>query len=360
MLCPADIIAVTGSNGKTTVTTLIGKILTEAQKKVFVCGNIGNPFSGEVEKLKKGDFVVLEVSSFQLETINKFKPKIAVILNLTPNHLDRYKNIQEYLVAKKRIFMNQDKKDFLVLNADDPLLRAVAPESKSIVAFFNKQGTLNPNQNAVIAVGKILGIKLEKMLNDLKQSFPKQFLLMFSGKNDDIDPDQAANFLEENMRFACALPEATRAKIPLTSLIYILSLDPQQLQKLLQDFGEVCGINNQGELFHLFGSQKESYLRWLVENSSQVTQLTAILGILFPDPISRSYLGIEEFKVFLKLTEDDARKIEAVAKELDPNLATAYRNTSATLLAQTADPQTCRTRDCGTPPRRAGPSCEQR
>jgi len=165
MLCPADIIAVTGSNGKTTVTTLIGKILTEAQKKVFVCGNIGNPFSGEVGKFKKGDFVVLEVSSFQLETINKFKPKIAVILNLTPNHLDRYKNIQEYLVAKKRIFMNQDKKDFLVLNADDPLLRAVAPESKSIVAFFNKQGTLNPNQNAVIAVGKILGIKLEKMLN---------------------------------------------------------------------------------------------------------------------------------------------------------------------------------------------------
>ena len=165
MLCPADIIAVTGSNGKTTVTTLIGKIITEAQKKVFVCGNIGNPFSGEVEKLKKGDFVVLEASSFQLETINKFKPKIAVIINLTPNHLDRYKNIQQYLDAKKRIFMNQDKKDFLVLNADDPLLRAVAPESKSKVFFFNKQGTLNPNQNAVIAVGKILGIKLEKMLN---------------------------------------------------------------------------------------------------------------------------------------------------------------------------------------------------
>ncbi len=165
MLCPADIIAVTGSNGKTTVTTLIGKILAKSGKKVFVCGNIGNPFSGEVEKLKKGDFVVLEVSSFQLEKINKFKPKIAVILNLTPNHLDRYKNIQEYLVAKKRIFMNQDKKDFLVLNADDHLLRALVIEPKSKVVFFDKQGTLNPNQNAVIAVGKILGIKLESMLN---------------------------------------------------------------------------------------------------------------------------------------------------------------------------------------------------
>ena len=159
MLCPAQIIAVTGSNGKTTVTTLIGKILSKSGKKVFVCGNIGTPFCAEVEKMKKGDFVVLEVSSFQLEMIKSFKPKIAVILNLTPNHLDRYNNIQEYLDAKKRIFMNQDKNDFLILNADDPLLMAVAPEVKSKVVFFNKEGNLNPNQNAVIAVGKILKIK---------------------------------------------------------------------------------------------------------------------------------------------------------------------------------------------------------
>jgi len=164
MLCPAEIIAVTGSNGKTTVTTLIGKVLAESGKRVFVCGNIGNPFCAEVGKLKKGDFVVLEVSSFQLETIKNFKPKIAVILNLTPNHLDRYNNIQEYLDAKKRIFMNQDKYDFLVLNADDPILRTLASEPKSKVIFFTREDGLNPNQNAVIAVGKILGIKLENML----------------------------------------------------------------------------------------------------------------------------------------------------------------------------------------------------
>ncbi|MFA6130025.1 MAG: UDP-N-acetylmuramoyl-L-alanine--D-glutamate ligase [Candidatus Omnitrophota bacterium] len=165
ILCPAEIIAVTGSNGKTTVTTLIGRILVESGKKVFVCGNIGNPFCAEIKKLKKGDFVVLEVSSFQLETIKDFKPKIAVILNLTPNHLDRYNNIQEYLDAKKRIFVNQDINDYLVLNADDPLLNAASLEAKSKVVFFNKEGLLNPNQNAVIAVGKILGIKLEDMLN---------------------------------------------------------------------------------------------------------------------------------------------------------------------------------------------------
>ncbi|MDP2927379.1 MAG: UDP-N-acetylmuramoyl-L-alanine--D-glutamate ligase [Candidatus Omnitrophota bacterium] len=163
ILCPAQIIAVTGSNGKTTVTTLIGKVLAAAGKKVFVCGNIGNPFCGEVEKMREGDFVVLEVSSFQLETIKDFKPKIAVILNLTPNHLDRYNNIQEYLDAKKRIFMNQDRADFLVLNAVDPLLSAAASGAKSKVILFTREGELNPNQSAVIAVGRILGVELRQM-----------------------------------------------------------------------------------------------------------------------------------------------------------------------------------------------------
>ncbi|MFA6357662.1 MAG: Mur ligase family protein [Candidatus Omnitrophota bacterium] len=159
ILCPAGIIAVTGSNGKTTVTTLIGKVLEAAQKKVFVCGNIGNPFCGEVQLMQEGDFVVLEVSSFQLETIKNFKPKIALILNLTPNHLDRYKNIQEYLAAKKRIFMNQDEGDFLILSADDLLLRGIQSQAiKASVDFFTKQDGLNPNQSAVLSVGKILGI----------------------------------------------------------------------------------------------------------------------------------------------------------------------------------------------------------
>ena len=91
MLCPAEIIAVTGSSGKTTVTTLIGMIIEASGKKVFVCGNIGKPFSQEVAQMKEGDFVSLEVSSFQLERIKNFKPKIALILNFAKNHLDRHK-----------------------------------------------------------------------------------------------------------------------------------------------------------------------------------------------------------------------------------------------------------------------------
>lgn len=158
ILCPADIIAVTGSNGKTTVTTLIGKVLEASGKRVFVCGNIGNPFCGEVEAMQEGDFVVLEVSSFQLETIKDFKPKIAVILNLTPNHLDRYNNMQEYLDAKKRIMMNQGQDDFLILNGDDALLKGLAGQAKSKVVFFTKQDGFNPNQSTVLSVGRILGI----------------------------------------------------------------------------------------------------------------------------------------------------------------------------------------------------------
>jgi len=163
ILCPAEIIAVTGSNGKTTVTTLIAQILREAGKRVFVCGNIGNPFCGEVEKLRPQDYVSLEVSSFQLETIRNFRPKIAVILNFSRNHLDRYRNMQQYFAAKARIFRNQDKCDFLVVNKDAPPLRKIAKKTKSRVVYFAASKKLNANQAAVMAVGSTLGIQKNKI-----------------------------------------------------------------------------------------------------------------------------------------------------------------------------------------------------
>jgi UDP-N-acetylmuramoylalanine--D-glutamate ligase len=168
-LCPGTVIAVTGSNGKTTVTTLISRILEAEGENVFTCGNIGNPFSGEVAKIREKDFVSLEVSSFQLEHIKDFKPKIAVILNFTPNHLDRYKDTQEYLKAKKRIFMNQDENDCLILNNNDPVLRGLAREAKPEVIFFCETSDLNPNQSAVLAVGRILGIDKNIILNVFKE-----------------------------------------------------------------------------------------------------------------------------------------------------------------------------------------------
>jgi UDP-N-acetylmuramoylalanine--D-glutamate ligase len=171
ILCPDRIIAVTGSSGKTTVTTLIGRILQADGKKVVTCGNIGNPFCGELDKLEEGDYVSLEVSSFQLERINKFKPYIALILNISRNHLDRYKNMEEYITAKKRIFMNQDPVDYLVLSGEDKILSVLSREAKSKIVYFSRTPELNPNQAAVLEAGAILGIDKQACLevfNDFK------------------------------------------------------------------------------------------------------------------------------------------------------------------------------------------------
>lgn len=141
--CPAPIIAVTGSNGKSTVTTLIGTIFKKAGIKTFICGNIGKPFSGQVGKINHDSVVVLEVSSFQLEDTNRFKPKAGIILNLSPNHLDRYKKFDEYIQAKWRIFKNQDKSDFAILNYDDAKLKKLNHSLKGKILFFGKEQKAN-------------------------------------------------------------------------------------------------------------------------------------------------------------------------------------------------------------------------
>ena len=171
-VCPAPIIAITGTNGKTTTTTLVSEVIKQAGFKAHCLGNIGTPFSQSVLNIKKEDFVSLEVSSFQLEMIKEFHPKIAVILNLTPDHLDRYRDIQEYLEAKKRIYMNQGPQDWLILNYGDEVLRRMALEARPKVLFFNKdksEGEFDQNQLAVLAVAKALsmdrGVCLEVFKN---------------------------------------------------------------------------------------------------------------------------------------------------------------------------------------------------
>lgn len=160
-VCPATIIAITGTNGKTTTTALTGEVLKAAGACVYVLGNIGTPFSQHVLSMVPGDFVSLEVSSFQLESIRHFHPKVAVILNVTPDHLDRYKDVEEYFLAKKRVTMNQGKEDWLILNYGDELLRKLSLKARSKVLFFNKdksEGDFNQNQLAVLAVAKALKV----------------------------------------------------------------------------------------------------------------------------------------------------------------------------------------------------------
>ena len=128
---PGPIVAITGSNGKTTTTTLTGEILTAGGLPTLVGGNIGTPAISLAERAKPESVIVLEVSSFQLETIQSFHPKVAVVLNVTPDHLDRHGTLEAYVNAKARIFENQTSEDFAVLNADDSTCVAMAGRTRA-------------------------------------------------------------------------------------------------------------------------------------------------------------------------------------------------------------------------------------
>ena len=136
---PKNIVAITGSNGKTTTTALTGEILAAGGKRTVVGGNIGTPAISLVEQTTPDSVVVLEVSSFQLETIETFRPPIAVVLNVTPDHLDRHRTFEAYVNAKARIFENQLAEDFAVLNADDSACVALASRTRAQVFWFSRK-----------------------------------------------------------------------------------------------------------------------------------------------------------------------------------------------------------------------------
>lgn len=122
--CNGKVISVTGTNGKTTTTTLTGEIFNDAGVKAFACGNIGLAFSEVAEKIGENDAAIVETSSFQLDNIKHFKPYVSVLMNITPDHLDRYENsYQNYIDSKLRVFENQDENDYFVFNYDDKIIR---------------------------------------------------------------------------------------------------------------------------------------------------------------------------------------------------------------------------------------------
>ena len=133
------VIAVTGSNGKTTVTSLIGQLLRSAGKKVFVGGNIGTPVLDWLVQPDAAEVAVLEVSSFQLEIAGAFRPDIALLLNLSPDHLDRHGSFEAYAAAKRQIFAHQGTGDIAILGADDPLVTAHPPSNSGTVLYFGTQ-----------------------------------------------------------------------------------------------------------------------------------------------------------------------------------------------------------------------------
>ena len=151
---PGPIVAITGSNGKTTTTTLAGEIMAAAGLPTLVGGNIGTPAISLAERAKPETVIVLEISSFQLETIQTFRPKVAVVLNVTPDHLDRHRTFEIYADAKARIFENQQGSDFAVLNADDPTCVAMGSRTKAQVFWFSRQKEVE--QGAWVRDGNIV------------------------------------------------------------------------------------------------------------------------------------------------------------------------------------------------------------
>lgn len=218
--CKGKIIAVTGTNGKTTTTKLIGQIIAKSGKKAYTLGNIGNSFCENVLHINSDDTVVLEVSSFQLETIKDFCPHVATCLNITPDHYERHKNFENYAYQKFKIFINQKDSDFAILNYDDPTVRDFYDAVNSKVYFVStkskvKGSYLEDNkimvdldgayplmsidevplkggynyQNVMTAVvaAKLVGIADDSIVEGIKQfSLPRyrnEFITQIDGKN---------------------------------------------------------------------------------------------------------------------------------------------------------------------------------
>ncbi len=136
-----DVLAITGTNGKTTTTALLGEIM-ENYKKTFVVGNIGNPYTTAALEMDENSVTVAEMSSFQLETIIDFRPRVSAILNFTPDHLNRHHTMEAYVNAKKNIARNQTGEDYCILNYEDPLTREFGQNIRAQVLYFSSQRKL--------------------------------------------------------------------------------------------------------------------------------------------------------------------------------------------------------------------------
>jgi UDP-N-acetylmuramoylalanine--D-glutamate ligase len=147
----ADVIAVTGTNGKTTTTALVGALVAGCGRPVLVAGNIGRALAGDALEFPGDGLVVAEVSSFQLETTDSFRPRVAVLCNLTPDHLDRHRSLAAYAEAKARIFLRQQADDWAVINADDPGAAALAGRAPGRLVWFSR--TRAVDEGAFVAGG---------------------------------------------------------------------------------------------------------------------------------------------------------------------------------------------------------------
>ena len=174
------IVAISGTNGKTTVTTLVGKMLEESGLKVFVGGNIGNPLIDYVDSKNKAEIIVVEISSFQLDTIDTFRPGISVLLNITEDHLDRYDDFNAYVKSKGRIFGNQKGGDICIFNASDNHIRPMAENIRCRKIPFSDEKHLQGYKEYAKILNDRIDFNVEKSLAGSDLPFAGNFSLYFS------------------------------------------------------------------------------------------------------------------------------------------------------------------------------------
>jgi len=197
--CASPIIAITGSNGKTTTTTLLGEMIQTELPQSIVAGNIGNAFSDFVLDSKSSDWAVLEVSSFQLETIDTFHPRIVILLNLAPNHLDWYDSYEDYVNAKLLILKNLQKDDYLIYNADDKLLRENVRNSSAIKRTFSLKNTdvsIFMHENQIVFEDRML-IKTDEIRLNGNHNYQNAMAAVLAAKIAGIDDHNISHVLKD-------------------------------------------------------------------------------------------------------------------------------------------------------------------
>lgn len=280
--CKANVIGITGTNGKTTTTSLCDYLFNECGEKSYSAGNIGLAFSEIATAAKEKEFVSLEISSFQLDLIDKFKPKVAMILNITPDHLNRYENsVEKYALSKLRIFENQDADDYLILSKDSELLNQYFKKAKSSIFFFS---TATKVSN---------GCYLE---ND-EVRFVRNDEVQFSCKVSDI-------FIkgEHNIQNAMAVIIAAK----------IFNLDNEKIIKVLKSFK---GVEHRLELVREIDGVK-------FINDSKATNVDSVIVALksFDEPIFLILGGQDkgnDYSMIEELVTEKVKKIYAIGSSAE-------------------------------------------
>jgi len=289
---PATVVGITGSNGKTTTTTLLGALAQATGRRTVVAGNIGTALSGLVDDLGKDDIIVAELSSFQLELIHKARINIALFLNLTPDHLDRHRTLENYGAAKARIFLNQTEQDLAVLNWDDSYVRGLAGSTKAKVAYFSRTELLDSGiclDNGTIVIrdrnGSIPLIKTSELLLRGNHNIENVMAATAAALELGLKPDQIREVLKKFK------PVAHRQEIVgvYNNILYIndsKGTNPDSAIKALQSYDEpivlIAGGKNKGldlTEFLQVAKQKAKSLVLVGEAAAEMEAIANKIGI---------------------------------------------------------------------------------